>query len=175
MADVDERQVRRYESLSAAPRIARAPRISTDELAGETTQHRELSGEWWACWQTWNESNETLNTHKIRMRQQGDTVEVTTTMRGAASLGEGGHLWHAEMRIWDNEILTGWYIADQEAIRFKGTVYFVIHEHGTNMTGRWVGLSHGGPIVTGWGAIAKTEDEALDLVIELIEKGTTTS
>ncbi|WP_173123567.1 transcriptional regulator [Kibdelosporangium persicum] len=166
---MDERQVRRYTTSSAGPRIARATKIPIDELAGSTTRHRELSGEWWACWQTWNEGDETLNTHKIRMRQQGDTVEVTTPMRGVAPLGAGGHLWHAEMRLWDNEILMGWHIADQEPIRSKGTVYFVIDPLGTYMTGRWVGRDHGGSIVTGWGAIAKTGDDALDLVIELME------
>jgi hypothetical protein len=39
------------------------------------------------------------------------------------------------------------------------------------MTGRWVGLSYDGPIITGWGAIARSEDEVLALMDELREKG----
>jgi len=171
MAEVDERQVRRQMSSSAGLRIAPARKTPTDELAGSAPRHLELSGEWWACWQTWNEGNETLTTHKIRMRQQGDTVEVTTSLRGVTPLGAGGHLWYAEMRIWDDEVLMGWHIAYQEPVRFKGTMYFVTDQHGTHMTGRWVDRDYGGSIVTGWGAIARTEDEALDLVVELIENG----
>ena len=76
------------------------------------------------------------------------------------------------MRLWDNEILMGWYVADEGAVRSKGTMYFVLHQHGNHMTGRWVGLSYDGPIVTGWGAIARTEDQAVSLVNELKEKET---
>jgi hypothetical protein len=39
------------------------------------------------------------------------------------------------------------------------------------MTGRWVGLSHDGPIVTGWSAISKDEDEVVRMVEDLKEKG----
>jgi hypothetical protein len=47
----------------------------------------------------------------------------------------------------------------------------VIHQHGVNMTGRWVSLGYHGPIVTGWGTIAKSNDEVLALN-QLKEKGT---
>jgi hypothetical protein len=49
-------------------------------------------------------------------------------------------------------------------------MYFALHQHGQHMTGRWVGLSYDGPIVTGWGAIARTEEEVLALMNELREK-----
>jgi hypothetical protein len=39
-------------------------------------------------------------------------------------------------------------------------MYFVMHPHGINMTGRWVGLSYDGAIVTGSSSMAKTENEA---------------
>ena len=39
-------------------------------------------------------------------------------------------------------------------------MYFVLHTHGQWMTGRWVGQSYDGEIVTGWGAMAKSENEA---------------
>jgi hypothetical protein len=48
----------------------------------------------------------------------------------------------------------------------------VIHQHGVNMTGRWVGPGYDGPIVTGWGTIAKSNDEVLALMNQLKEKGT---
>ena len=55
---VDKRQIRRYESgetqptLPIAKAIAQALGISIDELAGEQTHRVNLTGHWWASWQT---------------------------------------------------------------------------------------------------------------------------
>ena len=71
------------------------------------------------------------------------------------------------MRVWDNEVLMDWYVVDEGAVRSKGTLYFVLHQYGIHMTGRWVGLSYDGPIITGWGTIARTEDEVIALMDKL--------
>ena len=39
---------------------------------------------------------------------------------------------------------------------------------GTYAWGRWVGMSYDGPVVTGWGAIARTEEQARQVVLDLI-------
>jgi len=172
-AGIDTRQIRRYEAGDSQPAllvalgIAKALGISVEELAGEEVHRVDLSGDWWACWQTWNEGREILNPHQIRMRQQTETIDVIATTRGTQSFEEGGYLWRGELRLWDNEVLMGWYVADEGAVRSKGTMYFVLHQHGERMSGRWVGLSYDGPIISGWGAIAKTEDEALAIVDRL--------
>jgi len=157
-------------ALSVARSIARARGISIDELAGDETHRVNLTGEWWACWQSWKDGVETTNPHQIEMRQQADSIQVVATTRGTP-LDEGGYLWRGELRLWDNEVLMGWYIADEGAVRSKGTMYFVLHQHGIHMVGRWVGLSYDGPIVTGWGAIARTQEEVVALMNELREKG----
>lgn len=98
---------------------------------------------------------------------------------GDAALGyepavpaEGGsYLWRGELRLFDNEALMGWYTADEGAVRSRGTMYFVLHQHGTHMVGRWVGLSYDGPIVTGWGTMARTEEEVTALMDKLRENG----
>ena len=79
----------------------------------------------------------------------------------------GGYLWRGQLRLWDNEILMGWYAADDQAVRSKGTLYLVVHPHGHQMRGRWTGLSYDGPIQTGLAAIARTEDAAASLLDEL--------
>jgi len=174
---IDARQIRRYEagevqpSLQVAVTLARALGISVDELAGGSTQHIDLSGDWWACWQTWYNGEEILNPHQIRMRQSGADLDVVAVTRGTHEFEQGGYLWRGEMRIWDNEILMGWYVADEGAVRSKGVMYFVVHQHGLHMTGRWVGLSHDGPIVTGWAAMGRTEDEVIDMVNKLKAEG----
>ena len=65
----------------------------------------------------------------------------------------------------------GWYIADEGAVRSRGTMYFALHQHGTYMVGRWVGLSYDGPVVTGWGTIARTEEEVSVLMDKLRSDG----
>lgn len=173
---VDKRQIRRYEageaqpSLSVAKAIAHALNISIDELAGEETRRVDLAGNWWACWQSWKDGEETINPHEIYMRQQGDKLVVTASTRGTPIEG-GGYLWEGELRLWDNEILMGWYVSTEGAIRSKGTMYFVLHPHGISMVGRWVGLSYDGPVITGWGAIARTEDEVIKLMDQLRTEG----
>lgn len=169
---VDRRQIRRYESgetqptLSVAKTIARALGITIDELAGDETHRIDLTGDWWACWQTWKDGVEVATPHEVRMSQRGDTVEIVAVTRGTALEG-GGYLWHGEMRVWDNEVLMGWYVANEGAVRSKGTMYFTLHQHGVNAVGRWVGLSYDGPIVTGWGALARSEEEVVALMDKL--------
>jgi hypothetical protein len=84
------------------------------------------------------------------MRQQGDLIQIVATTRGAVSHEEGAYLWHGELRLFDNEALMGWYVADEGAVRSGGTMYLALHQHGMRMVGRWVGLSYDGPVVTGW-------------------------
>jgi transcriptional regulator with XRE-family HTH domain len=175
-AGVDKRQIRRYEAnethptLPVAMAIARVLGISLDELAGETPVYRvDLSGDWWACWQTFKDGQEILNRHEMNFRQEHDLIRVTAITRGTQSVEEGGYLWQGEFRIWDNEILMGWYASTEGPIRSKGVMYFTLHQHGIYMLGRWVGLSYDGPIVTGWGAIARTEDEVRQLMAQLKE------
>lgn len=104
--------------------------------------------------------------------QRGDLVGIHAVTRGTA-VQEGGYLWRGEMRLWDNEMLMGWYVATEQAIRSKGTMYFVIHKHGQSATGRWVGLSHDADIVTGWASLAKTEDEVTRIMNQLRERPVT--
>ncbi len=63
--------------------------------------------------------------------------------------------------------LIGWYVGDEGAVRSKGSLYFNIHQHGQHATGRWVGLSHDGPLISGLAAIARTENEVVNLLNEL--------
>ena len=173
----DGRQIRRYEagesqpSISVARSIARALGITLDELAGGETRRISLTGHWWACWQSWQNGRETINPHEVEMRQVGDLIQIVATTRGAVSAEEGSYLWRGELRVFDNEALMGWYVADEGAVRSRGTMYFALHPHGTLMVGKWVGLSHDGPVISGWGAIAKTEEEVTALMDKLRSEG----
>ena len=171
---LDKRQIRRYEAGEAQPTLvvakalAHALQISLDELAGETEQRLQITGDWWAGWQTWKDGAQVHTSQPIQIRQRGTDLDIVALERGI-STEEGGYLWRGQLRLWDNEILMGWYAADDQAVRSKGTLYLVIHPHGHQMRGRWVGLSYDGPIVSGWSAFARTEQEAQTLLQALTD------
>jgi transcriptional regulator with XRE-family HTH domain len=171
---LDKRQIRRYESgeqqplLSVAASIADALGISLNELAGTPDHRVNLSGDWWSSWQTFKDGREVITVQPVHFAQRGELINWHAVDRGI-DVVDGGYLWRGELRLWDNEILMGWYAADDGAVRSKGTVYFVLHPHGVSLTGRWVGLSYDGSIITGWGATAKTKEEARELIDQLKE------
>ena len=171
-AGVDKRQIRRYEAgeqqpvLSVAVALANALDISVGELAGLPGHKISLSGNWWASWQTSKDGEEVITLQEVRFRQEGDRIAVETTTRGIP-VEEGGYHWSGELRLWDNEVLMGWYAAADGSVRSKGTMYFVLHPHGQHMSGRWVGMSYDGKIVSGWGAMARDGATAESLIQDL--------
>lgn len=172
-AGVDRRQIRRYEAgeqqpaLNVAVAIARALQISVSELAGQESQRADLTGDWWASWQTSKEEHEVMTSQQVRVRAQSDTTYELRTITRGIDVSDGGYMWRGELHIWDNEVLMGWYVANEGAVRSKGALYYVLHPHGIHLRGRWVGMSYDGPIQTGWAAMAHTEDEAGKLIDSL--------
>jgi transcriptional regulator with XRE-family HTH domain len=172
-AGVDVRQIRRYEAgeqqplLSVAIAIADALGISVAELAGKPSHRIKLGGVWWAAWQTSRTGAEKIASQQVEIKQEGDRMQIATITRGLP-VEEGGYHWNGELRLWDNEILLGWYAANEGSIRSKGSMYFVLHPHGLNMSGRWVGLGYDGRIMTGWAAMGQTQEEAEDTMQKLI-------
>jgi transcriptional regulator with XRE-family HTH domain len=173
-AGVDVRQIRRYEAgeqqplLSVAVAIADALGISVAELAGKPSHRIKLGGVWWSSWQTSRSGEEKIASQQVEIKQEGDLLQVATITRGLSE-DEGGYHWSGELRLWDNEVLMGWYAANDGSIRSKGTMYFVLHPHGLNMSGRWVGLGYDDKIMSGWGSMAKTAEEA-EAVIERLNQ-----
>ncbi|WP_328536452.1 helix-turn-helix transcriptional regulator [Streptomyces sp. NBC_00344] len=171
-AGVDKRQIRRYEAgeqqpvLSLAVAIAQALKITVNELAGMPSHRVNLSGDWWMSWQTSKDGVEVITAQEVRFHQQDELIHLDTVTRGI-TVEDGGFMWNGELRLWDNEILMGWYVANEGPVRSKGTLYFVLHPHGIHMSGRWVGLSYDGKIMTGWGAAARSEEACRDLIAAL--------
>ncbi|MET9023094.1 hypothetical protein ABZV93_24260 [Actinopolymorpha sp. NPDC004070] len=145
--------------------IAKALNISLAELAGMSTRRINLTGDWWASWQTPKDHQQHVTAQQIRIDQQVELIHVVTTTHRTSA--EGGYMWSGELRLWDNEILMGWYTAADGSVRSKGTVYIVLHAHGDSARGRWVGLSNGGQLMTGWVGLGKSEDEARGITDQL--------
>jgi transcriptional regulator with XRE-family HTH domain len=173
---VDKRQIRRYESgetqptLPIAKAIAQALGITIDELAGEDPHRITLTGRWWASWQTFRDGVEKIASQEVEIKQEGAELRIATVTRGL-SLEKGGYHWSGELRLWDNEILMGWYAANDGSIRSKGTMYFVLHPHGLNMSGKWVGLGYDDQIMTGFASMAHNREESEETMARLIRSG----
>jgi transcriptional regulator with XRE-family HTH domain len=171
-AGISLRQLARYEAgeqqpvLSAAVALANALQISLIQLAGQVTYGLDLSGTWYCAWQTWKDSVPRVDVHSLEILQSGDLLQLDADR--ALPVSEGSYRWRGELRLWDNEALIGWYRSTDAAVRSKGSLYLALHPHGTYAWGRWVGMSYDGEVVTGWGAIARTDDEAHRVVKDLI-------
>jgi hypothetical protein len=133
----------------------------------------DLAGDWVTAWQSFKDGEEVIALQPVRVTQDGAQLQIETLERGR-SVEDGGYHWRGQLRLWDNELLMGWYASVDTSVRSKGTMYFVVHPQGRRMAGRWVGLSYDGKIVTGNGAMSRDESEARDVIARLQSNGTDT-
>jgi transcriptional regulator with XRE-family HTH domain len=161
---IHTRQITRYESgeqqpaLDVAKRLAQALGVTLDELAGAPGDRIKLEGTWWTAWQTFNDGAEIIATQPVGLSQHGSTITIEALERSSEN-EQGGYLWRGELRLWDGQILMGYYAAADGNVRSKGTMYFVLHAQGEYAHGRWVGLSYDGPVISGYAALARTLEQ----------------
>ena len=173
-AGVHQRQINRYESgeqqpaLNVAHRLAVALGVTLDELAGAPSDRIQLQGTWWAAWQTFNEGQQVIATQPVGLSQHGSTIQIEALERSSEN-ERGGYVWRGELRVWDGQILMGYYAAADGNVRSKGTMYFVLHAQGDYAHGRWVGLSYDGPVVSGYATLARSQDEAKAVMQRLLD------
>jgi hypothetical protein len=74
-----------------------------------------------------------------------------------------------ELRLWGQRSSAGLVRATEPAVRSKGTLYLALHPQGTHAWGRWVGMSYDGQVISGSGAIARTDEHVRQVVSDLIE------
>ena len=113
---------------------------------------------------------EKIATQEVEIKQEGSTLHIATLTRGL-SVEEGGYHWSGELRLRDNEILMGWYASNDGSIRSKGTMYFVVHPHGLNMSGRWMGLGYDDQIMTGFASMAHSQEGSEETMAQLVRSG----
>jgi transcriptional regulator with XRE-family HTH domain len=160
-AGVHVRQIRRYESgeqqpvLAVAARLAAALDVTLDELAGVAGAPIVVDGDWWAARQVRIDQHDVTVALPVRLTQHGPTIELEGLERGA---------WRGELRLWSGPTLTGWYAGAAGEIRSRGTMLLLLREDGRVADGRWVGVAANGAIVTGAAALARTREEAQEVI-----------
>src|SRR3954452_15636951 len=112
-AGLNVRQIARYEAgeqqpvLSVAVALADALDISLTQLAGQVSDELDLSGTWWAAWETTKNGQARVDTHLLEIAQRGERLHLDAER--ALAVDEGSYRWRGELRLWDNEALIGWY------------------------------------------------------------------
>lgn len=174
-ANISLRQLARYEAgeqqpvLSAAVALSNALNISLAQLAGQVTYDLDLAGTWWCAWETSKDGIPRVDIHPMETDQHSELLHLDAER--ALPVSEGSYQWRGELRLWDNEALIGWYRSTDAAVRSKGALYLALHPQGTFAWGRWVGMSYDGAVITGWGVMARTSDEAKQVIQNLIDSG----
>jgi transcriptional regulator with XRE-family HTH domain len=170
-AGVNVRQIARYESgeqqpvLNVAVKLADALAISLAELAGQVTHGLDLGGEWHAGWEIFRDGERRFAIQPVDALQHGQHLQITAER--THDVAEGGFNWTGELRIWDNEVVMGWYRGADGGVRSKGTMYFALHQSGTHATGRYVGMSFDGDVITGHASLARTPEQAEKILDDL--------
>src|SRR3954447_14761679 len=173
-AGIHTRQITRYESgeqqpaLGVAQRLAQALGVTIDELAGSPSDRIKLEGTWWTAWQTFNDGAEVIASQPVGLSQHGSTISIEALERSAEN-ERGGYLWRGELRLWDGQVLMGYYAAADGNLRSKGTMFFILRAQGEHAHGRWVGLSYDGPVISGYATLARRQEQAQTLMTRLVD------
>ncbi|RJO70681.1 XRE family transcriptional regulator [Nocardia panacis] len=166
---VDQKRISRIEAgaeltLAEGLRLAGVFELSPSELADATVQTPALSGVWYAAWQTSHDGIEHIEVHQVKGVHDGRILRMQGTRAHPGK--EDCYNWMGEMRLWDSDILIGWYVASDGFVRYRGSLYLSLHPHGRAMMGGRVGLGYGGAVARGWTALTR-DDRAERLVREM--------
>jgi hypothetical protein len=127
----------------------------------------DVTGEWYAVWQTTVNTKEVINSEATKMFQKGKTVKFYNTER-APENPKGGYLWEAEMHFYHGRTLMGWYFPKKEENNSsKGIMYFSYSSQRKIFLGKWIGTGYDGDLVSGLVVVAKNRDKAKRLLTNL--------
>ncbi|MFE2997987.1 multiprotein-bridging factor 1 family protein [Nocardia sp. NPDC059246] len=165
LVGVEAQQVSRWErdiappNLNNAVELSRALDISLDELAGLIPLGLDLSGVWYAAWQTWRESDQVINTHSLMAKHHGERVRFQA---------EGDYDWFGDFRLsW--HLLKGDYRATEPGGPATGAMLLALTADHDIALGSWSGLTGEGKLGRGWGVIARSEHDSSRVLLQLIK------
>jgi transcriptional regulator with XRE-family HTH domain len=124
----------------------------------------DLDGDWFALWETTQDRSPVLNTEVLNFNMRLDGKLFIENVAVSPENVEGGYLWIAECRMFDNQYLLGAYIAREPNVRSKGCLYLVIHQSGRFISGQWIGCSYDGDWGRGLVVMARDRKRLLQLM-----------
>ncbi|MRH86014.1 helix-turn-helix domain-containing protein [Nocardia sp. SYP-A9097] len=161
---VTEKQVSRWESVSTrvsqepaatnCRKLAVALGLTLDELLGVSPVGLDLSGQWFAAWDTTRDGQPVIDRHVIMANHRGSTLTFAAT---------GDYLWTGDLRLVENSLMGTYLATDSHGVQ-RGSLYFLLGPKADAALGRWSGRSVDSMIGHGWGVLARTEDRAAELL-----------
>jgi transcriptional regulator with XRE-family HTH domain len=157
------RQINRWEKGEQDPTatncrsLARVLGLSLPELFGEIPIGLDLSGTWFAAWDTTRDGVMVVDRHKITAQHRGGTFVFTA---------DGDYVWSGSLRIEDG-CLMGTYLSAEADKMYRGTLYFEMAEDYSAVIGKWSGRWADGIVGGEWGVLARDEDRAPALLAAL--------
>jgi hypothetical protein len=133
--------------------------------------HIDLSGtNWVAAWQTSVDGKEVLNTESIIIKQRGGLIKMWNAEISPGN-PKAGYKWEGQLQFLHGRDLMGHYFSTRnEQNTNKGIMFFNYNSARKEFIGRWVGASYDGPLLSGFGVIAKSRERAFAILKELLEK-----
>lgn len=89
----------------------------------EDNDNIDVSGEWYAAWQTSVDGEELINTEHLQIKQKGKTIRMWNTERSPEN-PKAGYLWDGQMQFLQGRNVMGWYFPRKgENNTSKGILY----------------------------------------------------
>ncbi len=135
-----------------------------DMFGRRASSSKNLEGIWYALWESTADHQEVVNSEE---------VSILTTLRGVVVLQnksispenpEGGYLWRAEGRLYDNQHYLGTYLPKAPEVRSKGCLYLVLHPSGKYLNGQWIGCNYDGEWARGLVVFSRDRNRLPDLL-----------
>jgi|SRR5580658_852295 hypothetical protein len=121
----------------------------------EDNNHVEVTGEWYAAWETSIDGHPLTNTEHVQIVQKGKTLKMWNTERSPEN-PKGAYLWNAQLQFFQGRNAMGWFLAKpEERNTSKGIMYFCYFSQRKIFYGQWVGTAYDGELVCGFAVIAK--------------------
>jgi hypothetical protein len=135
-------------------------------LAFEREGRVNLTGSWYAAWQTTAKGKEVLNTELLKIKQRGRKL-VIENLEVSLENKLGGYLWKGEVRLYNNQYIIGRYLPVDPNVISKGSLFFRLDRVRNYLEGKWVGCNVDYEFTWGFGVIAKEKREAFEKLKEL--------
>jgi transcriptional regulator with XRE-family HTH domain len=181
---VGHRTLSRYELGAVEPRFTTALRmaevldVDIIELAGEIAA-ADLRGQWYARWETSSGVRTVVIEQPVTAHDTGSRIPISADRRGTVA-GDTpprdvpawpGLRWDGELRVYPDQALIGHYRAEDDGVRFRGSLYLILGPEATYAYGRWVGSSQDRSVVSGWVVLARDDARAGSIMVHLLADG----
>lgn len=121
----------------------------------EDNNHIDVTGDWFAAWQTSVDDKELINTEHVKVEQKGKTLRMWNTSISPEN-PKAGYLWEGQLQFFQGKNLMGWYFPKRsENNASRGIMYLTYFSPRKRFIGKWVGTAYDGELVSGAVVIEK--------------------